>query len=114
MTKNQNSQELEMTGPIWARRAGALAGMLMLCGCAIGRAALDVGSAGLVARFDVDRDGGLDRAEIAAMVSAAVPGSGPAIDAVRAGVAAGYWTRDCDRDGKLTAGELGAVGGCGG
>ncbi|WP_342248560.1 hypothetical protein [Sphingomonas sp. OTU376] len=103
-----------MTGPIRARRAAALAGMLMLCGCAIGRAALDVGSAALVARFDADRDGGLDRAEVGAMVSAAVPGSGPAIDAARAGLAAGYWTRDCDRDGKLSAGELGAVGGCGG
>lgn len=103
-----------MTGPIRARRAGALAGMLMLCGCAIGRTALDMGSAALVARFDADRDGGLDRSEVAAMVSAAVPGNGPAIDAARAGLAAGYWTRDCDRDAKLTAGELGAVGGCGG
>ncbi|MBB4838204.1 hypothetical protein HNP52_001255 [Sphingomonas kyeonggiensis] len=103
-----------MTGPIRARRAGALAGMLMLCGCAIGRAALDVGSAALVARFDADRDGGLDRAEVAAMVSAAMPGSGPTIEAARAGLAAGYWTRDCDRDGKLTAGELAAGGRCGG
>lgn len=102
-----------MTGPIWARRAMALAGVLGLCGCAIGEEGLaSAGSAALMARFDADRDGGLDTAEVAAMIAAAVPGKGAGFDAVRAGLAAGYGTRDCDRDGRLTAVELRAGDSC--
>jgi len=89
------------------RRAIALAGMLGLCGCALSVGALlDAGSAALVARFDSDRDGGLDPVEVTAMVAAAVPGKGPERDALRAGLAAGYWTRDCNRDGRLSVAEL--------
>ncbi|MEP9359314.1 hypothetical protein [Sphingomonas sp. KR3-1] len=96
-----------MTGPIWARQAIALAGVLGLGGCAIGGAALvEAGSVALVARFDADGDGALDAGEVAALVAAAVPGKGAELEALRAGVAAGYWTRDCNRDGRLTRAEL--------
>ncbi|MDQ0248287.1 hypothetical protein J2W22_000334 [Sphingomonas kyeonggiensis] len=96
------------------RRAIVLAGMLGLCGCALSVGALlDAGSAALVARFDTDRDGGLGPAEVIAMVASAVPGKGAERDALRAGLTAGYWTRDCDRDGRLTAAELAASGSCG-
>jgi hypothetical protein len=99
-----------MTGPTWPRRAIALAGILMLCGCAISGATLvRAGSAALVARFDADGDGALDGKEVAAMAAATVPGKGAEIDALRAGLAAGYWTRDCDRDGRLTVAELAAT-----
>jgi hypothetical protein len=103
-----------MTGRNTFRQAMLLAGMLGLCGCALnGAAVVRAGSAALVARFDADRDGALDRAEVTAMVAATVPGEGVVPDALRAGIAAGYWTRDCDRDGRLTAAELGAPEACG-
>ncbi|MCH7861389.1 hypothetical protein ACQKOH_18120 [Sphingomonas sp. NPDC092331] len=103
-----------MTGPIRTRQAMALAGMLALCGCMASGAALrGAGSAVLVARFDADRDGGLDRTELAAMIAAAVRGQGMERDALRAGLAAGYWTRDCNRDGRLTATEMAASDSCG-
>lgn len=96
-----------MTERSMFRRAIALAGTLGLCGCATSGAALrDMGSAAWVARFDADRDGGLDRAEVTGMVAAMVPGKGAARDALRAGLAAGYWTRDCNRDGRLDPAEL--------
>ena len=96
------------------RRALALAGALALCGCALSLGGLiDAGSAALVARFDADRDGGLDQGEVAAMVAAAAPGQGAELDALRAGLAAGYWTRDCNRDARLTAAELAARTACG-
>lgn len=102
-----------MTGRNAFRRAMALAGMLAVCGCTIGGAALrDTGSAALVARFDTDRDGTLSGAEVTAMLAATVTGRGTAIDMLRAGLAAGYWTRDCDRDGRLTAAELTATTAC--
>lgn len=102
-----------MTGPIRARQAIALAGMFTLCGCAIGSGALaSAASTALVTRFDADRDGALSAKEVAAMVASAVPGKGADLDAVRAGIAAGYWTRDCDRDGHLSAGELAADKAC--
>lgn len=97
----------DMTGPIRARRAIALAGMLGLCGCAIsGAALLRAGSGALVARFDTDKDGALDGREVAAMVAAAVPGKGAELDALRAGLLAGYRAQDRDGDGKLSAAEL--------
>lgn len=103
-----------MTGPNWARQAIALAGMLALCGCMPAGAALrGAGSAALVARFDADKDGGLDRTELAMMVAAAVRGQGVEQDALRAGLAAAYWTRDCNRDGRLTPAELAANDRCG-
>jgi len=96
-----------MTGRISPRQAIALAGMLALCGCAIsGTALLDAGSAALVARFDTDGDGMLGREEVAALVAAAVPGKGEALDLLRAGLLAGYMARDQDRDGKLSRAEL--------
>ncbi|NYT42472.1 hypothetical protein HZY97_16995 [Sphingomonas sp. R-74633] len=102
-----------MTEPNWSRQAIALAGMLMLCGCAIGGAALvGAGSAALVARFDVDRDGALDAGEVTAMLAATVPGKGSELDLLRAGLAAGYWTRDCDGDARLTAAELATKNPC--
>lgn len=102
-----------MTGRNTFRQAMALAGMLALCGCAIGGAALrDAGSAALVARFDADRDGALGGPEVTAMLAATVPGKGAGHAMLRAGLAAGYWTRDCDRDGRLTVAELTAATAC--
>jgi hypothetical protein len=96
------------------RRAIALVGMLSLCGCALSVGALlNAGSAALVTRFDANGDGGLDRDEVAKMVATSAPGQGADLDALRAGLAAGYWTRDCDRDGRLTAAELAAGNPCG-
>jgi len=95
------------------RRAIALAGMLGLCGCALSVGALlDAGSAALMARFDANRDGGLEPAEVTAMVAVAVPGKGAELDVLRAGLVAGYWTRDCNRDGRLTVAELAASDSC--
>lgn len=96
-----------MTGPIWARQAIALAGMLALCGCAIsGTALVQAGSAALVARFDTDGDGALSAAELTAMIAATVPGKGAELDMLRAGLLAGYMTNDRDGDGKLSPAEL--------
>jgi hypothetical protein len=93
------------------RRAMALAGMLALCGCALsGAALLNAGSAALVARFDSDKDNALSAAEVAAMVAATVPGKGAELDALRAGLLAGYMANDRDGDGKLSLAELAGAG----
>lgn len=100
-----------MTGPNWARQAIALAGMLALCGCAIGEVALrDAGSAALVTRFDADGDGALSATEVAAMLAAAVPGKGTEIAMLRAGLLAGYMAKDRNGDGRLSATELADTG----
>ncbi|MDG2534491.1 hypothetical protein P6144_12585 [Sphingomonas sp. HITSZ_GF] len=96
-----------MTGPNWARQAIALAGILSLCGCAIsGAALLQAGGNAVIGRFDADKDGALDGAELAALVAAAVPGEGAPLDLLRAGLLAGYMARDCDADGRVTPAEL--------
>jgi hypothetical protein len=95
-----------MGGRMWAPQAVVLAGA-MLGGCAVDGAALRLGGAGVVvARFDADGDRALDGQELAAMIAAAVPGTGAARAAVRAGLLAGYLARDCDGDGRVTAAEL--------
>jgi Ca2+-binding EF-hand superfamily protein len=85
--------------------------MLALCGCALsGAALLHAGSAALVAHFDSDKDGALSVAEVTAMVAATVPGKGAELDALRAGLLAGYMANDRDGDGKLSMAELAGAG----
>ncbi|MBO9622127.1 MAG: hypothetical protein J7500_05385 [Sphingomonas sp.] len=91
--------------------ACVLAAGMLVAGCTTlhGELAVRAGFGLLVTRYDADRDGGLNRAEIETMVDAAIAperrqGAGWA--ALRAWLVARYLDQDMDHDGRVRADEL--------
>ncbi|WP_066727157.1 hypothetical protein [Sphingomonas pituitosa] len=88
--------------------AGLLA--LLTGACALdAQTGLAVGAGVTVAVNDRDGDGMLDAVEVQALVEKAFPPDtlgGGFWDGMRASLAAAYWARDLDRDGRLSVAEL--------